>query len=195
MNTFVNGVPPNFSKQSFSRFLLRELRSDHAGETGAVFIYRGVLAVSRDSNVRSFAQDHLATEMEHLNFFEQWLPPNQHSKLIVLWKLSGIFLGAFSTLMGKKVLFLTITDKLFSSKLSAIKIGMFLSATLDLTFSNFSLFLPAIAHLILVDANFLNRYSTTNFPVNEVAPQIIISNCFIYPKIKKNGYTTCSITV
>ena len=49
--------------------------------------------------------------------------------------------------------------------------------------------------LILVDANFSNRYSTTNFPVNEVAPQIIISNCFIYPKIKKNGYTTCSITV
>ena len=105
MNTFVNGVLPNFSEQSFSRFLLRELRSDHTGETGAVFIYRGVLAVSRDSNVRSFAQDHLATEMEHLNFFEQWLPPNQHSKLIFLSKLSGIFLGASSTLMGKKVLF------------------------------------------------------------------------------------------
>ena len=35
--------------------LVAELRSDHAGETGAVWIYRGVLALSSDADLRSFA--------------------------------------------------------------------------------------------------------------------------------------------
>ena len=45
--------------------LMPELRTDHAGETGAVWIYRGVLAVSRDPALRAFAQRHLATERRH----------------------------------------------------------------------------------------------------------------------------------
>jgi ubiquinone biosynthesis monooxygenase Coq7 len=108
MNTFSEITLPNFSEQYFSNFLIRELRSDHAGETGAVFIYKGVLAVSRDTVVRFFAQDHLATEIQHLDFFERWLPPSHHSKLLFLWKLFGFVLGALSALMGKKILFLTI---------------------------------------------------------------------------------------
>ena len=108
MNHFNKIALPGFFEESFSRFLLRELRSDHAGETGAVFICRGVLAASRDSTVRLFTQDHLATEIQHLNFFEQWLSPSQHSNLIFLWKLSGFFLVALSVLMGKRMLFLTI---------------------------------------------------------------------------------------
>ena len=35
--------------------LIGDLRSDHAGETGAVAIYLGILAVSRDPAVRQFA--------------------------------------------------------------------------------------------------------------------------------------------
>jgi 3-demethoxyubiquinol 3-hydroxylase len=108
MNSLAEIDFPRFSEESFSEFIIRELRSDHAGETGAVFIYRGVLAVSRDSTVRIFAQDHLATEIQHLNFFEQWLPSSQHSRLIFLWKLSGFLLGALSALMDKKILFLTV---------------------------------------------------------------------------------------
>lgn len=108
MQSFGDIVAPSFVKQSFSRFMLRELRSDHAGEMGAVYIYKGVLAVTRDSRVRNFAHNHLATEIQHLYFFDQWLPSNQHSKLIALWKLSGFLLGALSALMGKKVLFITI---------------------------------------------------------------------------------------
>ena len=34
------------STKALSTFLERELRSDHAGETGAVSIYRGILAVA-----------------------------------------------------------------------------------------------------------------------------------------------------
>ncbi|MBC7446006.1 MAG: demethoxyubiquinone hydroxylase family protein, partial [Polaromonas sp.] len=42
--------------------LVADLRSDHAGETGAVWIYRGMLCVTRDAAVRTFATHHLATE-------------------------------------------------------------------------------------------------------------------------------------
>ncbi len=47
MNPITELGAPRFYEQDFSRFFLRELRSDHAGETGAVYIYRGVLAVTR----------------------------------------------------------------------------------------------------------------------------------------------------
>ena len=30
-------------------YLLPHFRSNHAGETGAIYIYKGILAVSRDS--------------------------------------------------------------------------------------------------------------------------------------------------
>jgi len=45
--------------------LIGDLRSDHAGETGAVAIYLGILAVSPDPAVRHCALTHLATEREH----------------------------------------------------------------------------------------------------------------------------------
>ena len=49
------------------------MRSNHAGETGAVWIYKGILTVSRDPAIRLFAEHHLATEQTHLGFFEDWL--------------------------------------------------------------------------------------------------------------------------
>lgn len=92
--------------------LRRELRSDHAGETGAVFIYRGILAVMKDTPanqaVRAFAQDHLATEQEHLRLVEQVLPAAQRSKLLPLWKLSGFLTGALPAMFGPRAVFATI---------------------------------------------------------------------------------------
>ena len=41
-------------------WLRADLRSDHAGETGAVYFYRGVLDVATDPAVRDFAEEHLA---------------------------------------------------------------------------------------------------------------------------------------
>jgi hypothetical protein len=38
------------------------LQTDHAGETGAVMIYRGILAVTRDQTLRAFAHHHFETE-------------------------------------------------------------------------------------------------------------------------------------
>lgn len=99
---------PAFDKLNLPRSAARELRSDHAGETGAVWIYKGILAVSRDDAVRDFAEHHLATEELHLAFFEDWLPRRWHTRLTGLWKLAGWLLGALPALFGPRAVFTTI---------------------------------------------------------------------------------------
>ena len=88
--------------------LLGELRSDHAGETGAVMIYRGVLAVARDPALRDFAARHGATEQRHLALVEAWLPPAQRSRLLGPWRLAGWLTGALPALCGARAVYATI---------------------------------------------------------------------------------------
>ena len=38
------------------------LRSDHAGEVGAVYIYKGILKIAKDPELVNFSKRHLATE-------------------------------------------------------------------------------------------------------------------------------------
>jgi ubiquinone biosynthesis monooxygenase Coq7 len=84
------------------------LRSDHAGETGAVFIYRGILAVSRDREVRAFATDHLATEDEHLRLMQRLVPAERRSRLLGLWQVAGFLTGALPALVGRQAVYRTI---------------------------------------------------------------------------------------
>lgn len=93
---------------ALERRLQGDLRSDHAGETGAVWIYRGILAVSRCPEVRDFAVHHLETEQRHLQFFEAWLGPRHKSRLLPLWRVAGWLLGALSAAGGRRSVFLTI---------------------------------------------------------------------------------------
>lgn len=58
----------NLDERKVSRTTIRvpdalwpALRSDHAGETCAVYIYPRVLSVTRDDEVICFARHHLAT--------------------------------------------------------------------------------------------------------------------------------------
>ncbi|MGQ3052123.1 MAG: demethoxyubiquinone hydroxylase family protein [Roseateles sp.] len=88
--------------------LAADLRTDHAGETGAVFIYRGVLAVSRNPALRDFARRHLATEQQHLAVVEAWLRPRQRSALLPLWRISGWLTGALPALFGPPAVYATI---------------------------------------------------------------------------------------
>lgn len=99
---------PAFDRLNLPVSAARELRSDHAGETGAVWIYKGILAVSRDDALREFAQHHVETEQAHLEFFEDWLPRRWQTRLTGLWKLSGWLLGAVPALFGKRAVFTTI---------------------------------------------------------------------------------------
>lgn len=87
---------------------IRDLRSDHAGEAGAVQIYRGILAISRNEVVRAFAREHLATEQRHLAFFEGWLTPGARSHALPVWKTAGWVLGATAALFGPACVFRTI---------------------------------------------------------------------------------------
>ena len=80
--------------QNLSLHLLRELRSDHAGETGAVYIYKGIVAVAtwrNDEELLSFAKRHGITEADHLGQIEAWLPTQQRSWLLGPWRLAGRF--------------------------------------------------------------------------------------------------------
>lgn len=89
-------------------WLTRDLRSDHAGEKGAVAIYRGILAVSRAADIRTFAEAHLKTEQEHLELIETVLPRSTQSAFLPLWRVAGFLTGAVPALFGRKAVFATI---------------------------------------------------------------------------------------
>lgn len=88
--------------------LMADLRTDHAGETGAVAIYRGVLAVSRDAEVIAFAREHMATEQSHLALMDRLVPPPHRSRLLVLWRLAGFITGALPAFFGARAVFITV---------------------------------------------------------------------------------------
>ncbi|MFK8031293.1 MAG: demethoxyubiquinone hydroxylase family protein [Gammaproteobacteria bacterium] len=107
LNTRALSIPP-FETLELSPSLIADLRSDHAGETGAVEIYRGMLAVTRDPAVREFAENHIEAERRHLEFFENWIPKTHLSRLLPVWRLAGWTLGAGSALFGRQAVFATI---------------------------------------------------------------------------------------
>ena len=88
--------------------LLADLRTDHAGETGAVMIYRGILATTRDAAVKRFAQEHLATETAHLAATEQMLSARHRSRLLPLWRAAGWLTGALPAWVGPRAVYATI---------------------------------------------------------------------------------------
>ncbi|MFM8462527.1 MAG: demethoxyubiquinone hydroxylase family protein, partial [Burkholderiaceae bacterium] len=91
--------------------LVRELRSDHAGETGAVYIYRGIAAIARRRgwhDLLDFAARHRETESEHLQLIESWLAPQLRSWLLGPWRLAGWLTGAIPALFGQRAVYATI---------------------------------------------------------------------------------------
>ncbi len=103
-------APPRVSTpaSALPQWLVGELRSDHAGETGAVMIYRGILAVSRDPGVRQFSERHKATEQGHLDLLEALLPPAQRSRLLPIWRVAGWLTGAIPAVFGPRAVYATI---------------------------------------------------------------------------------------
>ena len=93
---------------SLPTWLQQELRSDHAGEVGAVMIYRGILAISRDASARQFAERHLATEQQHLQLMEHWVPVAHRTRLLPVWRVMGWLTGALPALFGRQAIFATI---------------------------------------------------------------------------------------
>lgn len=95
-------------ERPFAPWLVAELRSDHAGEIGAVEIYRGALTATRDSATRSSILSHMETEQRHLRAMEHILDRSDRSRLVAVWRLAGWLLGFTSALAGRRAYHLTI---------------------------------------------------------------------------------------
>ena len=103
---------PSFARltpgDKFPDWVLADLRTDHAGEVGAVCIYQGGLRFARGPVLRAFAEHHLATEQKHLRLMSGWLPPAEYSRLLPLWRLAGFLTDALPALFGSKAVYATI---------------------------------------------------------------------------------------
>ena len=91
-----------------ARRLGEMLRVDHAGEYGAVAIYRGQRAVfealPHKSAIAEEIADMEAGEIEHLETFDRLLAERgiRPTLLSPLWNAAGFGLGAVTALMGEK---------------------------------------------------------------------------------------------
>jgi demethoxyubiquinone hydroxylase (CLK1/Coq7/Cat5 family) len=79
--TYYDGVKAYHKPGANWHWLDRELSSNVAGETGAVFIYKGALAalslrpgISNKDTVLEFCQSHMENEAAHLEYFESIVP-------------------------------------------------------------------------------------------------------------------------
>ncbi|MEL7485721.1 MAG: demethoxyubiquinone hydroxylase family protein [Pseudomonadota bacterium] len=88
--------------------IIADLRTDHAGETGAVWIYRGVLTFARNKALIEFARHHLETEQSHLDLINEILPRNERSVLTPMWRVAGWITGAAPALFGPRAVYATI---------------------------------------------------------------------------------------
>ena len=88
--------------------LAEMLRVDHAGEYGAVAIYRGQQAVFRQSRATQAMADQLAEmqaeEQKHLDAFDRMLVEEgvRPTLLTPVWNAAGYGLGVVTALMGEK---------------------------------------------------------------------------------------------
>ena len=100
---------PHFpGPDNVARRLEEMIRVDHAGEFGAVHIYRGQLAVfgaQRDkARVKGMLEEMEAGERAHLARFDDLIRERgvRPTALQPLWRLAGFGLGAATALMGEK---------------------------------------------------------------------------------------------
>ncbi len=101
-------VPPRPGAHARRTRMAEILRVDHAGELGAVHIYRGQRAVLEAARGRERAAAQLADmeghEAEHLSRFDALL--NEHrvrpTLLAPVWRAAGFALGAGTALLGEK---------------------------------------------------------------------------------------------
>ena len=101
-------VPPRPGPGGDASRLAEMLRVDHAGELGAVHIYRGQRAVMQGSANRQRLSERLADveaqEAAHLARFDTLLTEHRVRPTLMapLWRAAGFALGAGTALMGER---------------------------------------------------------------------------------------------
>lgn len=102
----------------FPAWLRTEMRTNHAGEFGAVEIYTGALyaAAARSrmnletdgGRMRLFAEHHMATEQAHLDIMLKLVPASNRTRLLPIWRAAALSLGFFPALAGPRCLYWTV---------------------------------------------------------------------------------------
>jgi 3-demethoxyubiquinol 3-hydroxylase len=101
-------IPARPGRGAVAARLAEILRVDHAGELGAVHIYRGQRAILGEAPGRSRIAGQLAEmeahEAEHLARFDRLLTERRvrPTALAPVWRLAGFALGAGTALLGEK---------------------------------------------------------------------------------------------
>jgi ubiquinone biosynthesis monooxygenase Coq7 len=101
-------IPPRPGRGAMAARMAEILRVDHAGELGAVSIYRGQRAVlgqaPRHERIAGQLAEMEAHEAEHLARFDRLLTERQvrPTALAPVWRLAGFALGAGTALLGEK---------------------------------------------------------------------------------------------
>lgn len=88
--------------------IIQALRSDQAGETGAVWIYRAMQLFRHDSYVTELIQEHLEQESKHLDEINKILDKDLHSRLVPLWAVAGFVTGFIPAVLGSNWIYHTI---------------------------------------------------------------------------------------
>ena len=67
------------------------MRSNHAGETGAVWIYLGAKCIFWNKQIQNMSKEHYHTEKNHLIVMTHILSnkSKSKSKLLLLWRILG----------------------------------------------------------------------------------------------------------
>ncbi len=86
------------------KLIERIVRVDHAGEYGAVRIYRGQLAVLGKSPSGEVIREMADKEREHLERFDALIGERRvrPTALMPLWHVAGFALGAATAMMGER---------------------------------------------------------------------------------------------
>ena len=88
--------------------MIAAIRSDHAGETGAVWIYRSMRWFTRDRDLQAMLEAHRQQEQIHLDAMNRMLPWRFRSLLLPLWVIAGIVTGSVPALLGRRWTLATI---------------------------------------------------------------------------------------
>jgi ubiquinone biosynthesis monooxygenase Coq7 len=106
MTERVRPIPPG--EPGVKQALDEMIRVDHAGEYGAVQIYRGQLAVFEamqgKERIASLLREMEKGEQEHLDTFDRLIADRdvRPTAMAPVWRLLGFGLGAATALMGEK---------------------------------------------------------------------------------------------
>jgi|TARA_Y100000389_G_C17470860_1_gene530599 3-demethoxyubiquinol 3-hydroxylase len=95
-------------KIEIPEFLIPDFRSNHAGEIGAVYIYKTAIICAISAKSRQMSKDHLKTEENHLQIIKDLVEKKYRSKLIPIWIMAAIILGFFGSIFGHRFFCLTI---------------------------------------------------------------------------------------